>query len=298
MREEAPNRRPVEVGRSRSASKLEGSLKGREGIKMRKNWTKERLRNGGVVKGLALQQLRSAEIPRLLAATGFDYLFVDMEHGGFNLETVQDVVAAAGQAGITPLVRVAELRYSLVARTLDVGAQGIIFPRVEDPELLREAISWTRFPPLGMRGFGITPPQLDYQAVGMAEVMAHANAETMNVVQFETGRALERSDELLSVEGVDVAMIGPADLSISLGMPGEFEHPRMVGAIETFIDACNAHGVVPGIHCRTAALAKPWLERGMRLVGSGSEITLLLERAREVVAELSVGEPRQGAARP
>ena len=270
----------------------------REGTKMRKNWTKERLREGRVVKGLALQQLRSAEIPRLLAAAGFDYLFVDMEHGGFNLETVQDVVAAAGQAGITPLVRVAELRYSLVARTLDVGAQGIIFPRVEDPELLREAISWTRFPPLGSRGFGITPPQLDYQPVGMAEIMAHANAETMNIVQFETGRALESSDELLSVEGVDVAMIGPADLSISLGMPGEFEHPRIVGAIESFIEACEAHGVVPGIHCRTAALAQPWLARGMRLVGSGSEITLLLERAKEVVAELSGGEGVQGAARP
>ena len=264
---------------------------------MRKNLMKERLEAGRVVKGLALQQLRSAEIPRLLAAAGFDYLFVDMEHGGFNLETVQDVVAAASQAGITPLVRVAELSYSLVARTLDVGAQGIIFPRVEDPALLREAISWTRFPPVGSRGFGITPPQLDYQPVGMREIMAHANAETMNIVQFETGRALERSDELLSVAGVDVAMIGPADLSISLGIPGEFEHPRMVGAIESFIVACNSHGVVPGIHCRTVGLARPWLERGMRLVGSGSEITILLERAREVIAELSPGEESRGGGR-
>jgi 4-hydroxy-2-oxoheptanedioate aldolase len=117
------------------------------------NSTRARLLEGQIVMGLAVQQVRSAEIPRLLAAAGFDYLFVDSEHGGFDIETVQDLVSAANLAGITPFVRVCELRYSLVARALDVGAQGIIFPRVEEPELLREAISWTKFPPGRSRSF-------------------------------------------------------------------------------------------------------------------------------------------------
>jgi 2-keto-3-deoxy-L-rhamnonate aldolase RhmA len=253
---------------------------------MRMNNTRARLLEGQIVMGLAVQQLRSAEIPRLLAAAGFDYLFVDTEHGGFDIETVQDLVSAANQAGITPFVRVCELRYSLVARALDVGAQGIIFPRVEEPELLREAISWTKFPPAGTRGFGVSPLLLDYQARSLPGVIEHFNAETMSIVQFETLTALERADELLAVPGADVAMIGPADLSISLGVPGQFEHPEMVALIDRFVVKCERHGVTPGIHSRTPALAKAWPRRGMRLVGCGGEITLLLERAQSVVAEM------------
>src|SRR5215475_2644075 len=99
------------------------------------NQTQNRLRDGQTVFGCIFQQFRSAEIPRLLAAAGFDFIFIDCEHGGFDLETIQDVVRVARLAGITPLVRVGELSYSLCARALDVGAQGIILPRVEDPEL-------------------------------------------------------------------------------------------------------------------------------------------------------------------
>src|SRR3954469_17408758 len=98
---------------------------------MRANRTKRRLLLGETVFGCALQCYRSSEIPRALAAAGFDWFFIDMEHGGFDLETAQDLVAAGVSAQITPLVRVAELQYSLVARLLDIGAQGIILPRVE-----------------------------------------------------------------------------------------------------------------------------------------------------------------------
>lgn len=255
---------------------------------MRTNRTKERLQNEQVVFGCALQQFRSAEIPRLLAAAGFDFLFVDTEHGGFNLETVQDLVGAANQAGITPFVRVGEMLYSLVARLLDVGAQGIIFPRVENPALLQEAISWTKFPPAGTRGFGVTAPQLDYEQRNLSEIIEHLNEHTMILAQFETLTALERCDELLAVPGIDVAMIGPSDLSISLGVPGEFEHPRLLDAISKFIEACRRHGVIPGIHCRNAALARVWPQRGMRLVGCGSEHSLMLEIARRTMAELRI----------
>ncbi len=261
---------------------------------MRKNETKNRLIGGEVVAGVALQQLRSTELPRLLGAAGFDYIFIDAEHGGFNMETMQDMVKAALQAGITPLIRVAELRYSLVARALDIGAQGIIMPRVEDPELLRTAIAWTRFPPHGVRGFGITASQISYQSAKMVEIMEHANRETMNVVQFESIEALQRIDDLLSIDGIDVAMIGPADLSISMGVPGEFDHPDLVASIEKFITDCERHGVVPGIHCRSIEMAKPWIAKGMRLVGCGSEITMLIERAQSMISELRVAQRESG----
>ena len=257
---------------------------------MKKNLTRTKLATGQAVTGLVLQMIRSAELARIFAAAGFDYLFIDTEHGGFNPETVQDVASAAREADITPFVRVTELKYSLVARALDLGAQGIIFPRVEDPAILREAIGWTKFPPLGTRGFGLGPPQIGYQPATMPAIIDHANAENMNIVQFETVRALERCDELLAIPGVDVGMIGPADLSISLGIPGEFKHPRLVAAIEGFRDACQRHGVVPGIHCPGVEMAREWLDRGMRLVGCGGEINLLLDRARQLQAGLRGGQ--------
>lgn len=252
---------------------------------MKSNLTKERLREGRAVIGLAQQQIRSAEIPRLLGAAGFDYIFIDTEHGAFNLETVQDIVIAANQSGITPFVRVAELKYSLVARALDIGAHGIIFPRVEDARLLKEAISWTKFPPVGMRGFGIGPPLIDYEPAGMPEIIEHANSELMNIVQFETVKSLQLIDELLAVEGIDVAMIGPADLSISLGIPGELDHPTLVSAVEQFILDCQRNQVIPGIHCRSAEMAMFWITKGMKLVGCGGETTLLMERAQSIITE-------------
>jgi 2-dehydro-3-deoxyglucarate aldolase/4-hydroxy-2-oxoheptanedioate aldolase len=245
-----------------------------------------RLRSGQTVFGCAIQCYRSSEIPRALAAAGFDYLFIDMEHGGFDLETVQDMIEAAVRADITPLVRVGELLYSLVARLLDVGAQGIILPRVEDPAELAQAVRWMRFPPRGARGFGVLPPLLDFERHSFPEIMDFLDRNTMSVVQFETAAALERAEQLLAIEGVDVAMIGPSDLSIALGVPGDVSHPSLVRAVERFIGQCQRHGVAPGIHCRDLAQALEWARRGMRLVGAGGEHTLLLERARQVAAAL------------
>lgn len=253
---------------------------------MRKNTTLERLWKGEVVLGCALQHYRSAEIARVFAAAGFDYFFIDAEHGSFDLETIQDMVSAGAGSGITPLVRVAELHYALVARALDVGAQGVILPRVESPELLKEAISWARFPPLGKRGFGVMAPLLDYEPRSFPEIIAHLNANTLIVVQFETRAAMERADELLSIPGVGVAMVGPSDLSVSLGIPGEVDHPQLVECVLQFMKACKAHHVVPGIHCRSEAQAAQWIERGMRFVGSGGEHSLLFEKARQTVTQL------------
>jgi 2-keto-3-deoxy-L-rhamnonate aldolase RhmA len=253
---------------------------------MRLNLTREKLSTGEAAIGCALQVYRSPEIARTFAAAGFDYVFIDLEHGSFNMETAHDMIVAANSAGITPIVRVAELLYSLVARLLDSGAQGIILPRVEDPKLLEEALSWMRFPPGGKRGYGVNATMIGYEARNFGEIIEHQNKNTIAVVQFETITAMERADELLSVKGMDVAMVGPADLSISLGVPGQFDHPTLISTVDRLIEKCNQHGVVPGIQVRTVAAAKFWLGRGMRFVGAGGEHGLLLEKAREAVGQL------------
>ncbi|MGB9458342.1 MAG: aldolase/citrate lyase family protein [Bryobacteraceae bacterium] len=253
---------------------------------MRVNHTRERLVRGDTVFGCSLQVYRSSEIPRTLAAAGFDYVFIDMEHGSYNLETVHDMIIASELVDITPIVRVTELQYGLCSRLLDQGAQGIILPRVEEPRLLEQALSWLRFPPVGQRGYGVNATMIEYETASMPEVIEHQNSQILAVVQFETTAALERADELLSVKGVDVVMVGPSDLSISLGIPGQVEHPLLVESVQRLIEQCNHHGAVPGIQTRGVSMAKAWIERGMRFVGAAAEHVLLLEKARETVSQL------------
>jgi 2-keto-3-deoxy-L-rhamnonate aldolase RhmA len=245
------------------------------------NAVKHALKEGKLQLGMNFGQLRSPEIPRLLAAAGFHWAFIDTEHGGFDLETVQDVCRVAQLAGVCPVVRVVDLQYGLVARALDSGAQGIIFPRMEDPKLLETALTWTKFPPAGSRGYGLQPSQTDYTGLPFNEVIAHTNANTLTVLQIESKRAVESRDELLSVPGIDAVMIGPADLSISLGVPGDFMNPKMIDAMDAVRESCERHGVAPGTHTRNAELARFWKRRGMRFLGCGSDIAFLWERASE-----------------
>lgn len=251
------------------------------------NKVKQALAEGKVQYGCAFNTLRIPEVARILAAAGFHYTYLDAEHGNFGIETIQDLCRAAVDTGLCPIVRVADLQYSLVARALDNGAMGIIFPRVESPELLERAVSWTKFPPLGVRGFGLTPAHVQYEPVSISEIARHVNDNTLVVLQIETKTAVERRDELLAVPGIDVVMVGPVDLSISLGVPGDFFHEKMVEAIEKIRDSCLRHGITPGIQTRAVDLAKFWKERGMRFVGCGAETGMLLQGAKGIVAGLN-----------
>jgi 2-keto-3-deoxy-L-rhamnonate aldolase RhmA len=253
---------------------------------MRVNSVKKALKEGKVQYGCAFGQIRSVEVPRILAAAGFDWTFIDGEHGGFGIETLQDLCHASVTAGLSPVVRVADMQYALVARALDCGAQGVLFPRVESAEVLERAVSWTKFPPVGVRGFGLTPAHLGYERVTIPQVIEHMNQNVMVVLQIETKLAVEKRDELLSVPGVDAVLVGPVDLSISLGVPGDFEHPKMVEAMEQIRDSCIKHGVAPGTQTRTLSLAKFWKQRGMLFLGSGSETGFMFEKASEIVAAL------------
>jgi len=256
---------------------------------MRKNEVRHALKAGEFRLGTNFGQLRSAEIPRLLVAAGYHWAFIDTEHGNFDLETVQDICRVANLAGLCPVVRVADLQYSLVARALDCGAQGIIFPRMEDPRLLETALSWTKFPPAGVRGYGLGAPQVEYEALSFNQIIEHVNENTLTVLQIESKRAVEARDEILSVPGIDALMIGPADLSISMGVPGEFQHPIMVEAMEKIRETCDSKGVAPGTQTRTLALARFWKERGMRFLGCGSDIGFLHEKAGEIARAITGG---------
>jgi 2-keto-3-deoxy-L-rhamnonate aldolase RhmA len=253
---------------------------------MHVNHVKQALKEKRLQIGTGYWQMRSPEVARLLAKAGFDWAFLDTEHGGFAQETLQDICRVARLAGLSPIVRVGELLYNLVARALDCGADGVIFPRVEEPELLARAISWTKFPPAGIRGYGLSLHHLDYESHGFPKVIEHMNNNTMVVLQIETRRAFEARDELLSIPGIDAVMVGPADLSISFGVPGEFENPVLVDAVLEIRESCLKHGVAPGIHTRNLTLGRFWRDHGMLFLGCGNELAMMWERALEITQGL------------
>jgi 2-keto-3-deoxy-L-rhamnonate aldolase RhmA len=238
---------------------------------------------GKAVFGSEISRLRSPEIARIYAAAGFDFMFIDMEHSAFGQETVADIIAMSRIAGIVPIVRVPQAEYAFVARVLDQGAQGIIVPRVNNAQTVREIVSWMRYPPLGIRGFADTVAQTDHQRVPIHEFMEANNHETLCVIQIERRQALENLDEMLAVPGVDVACMGCMDLSIDLGVPGQIDHSTMVAAIERVVDAARRHRVASGIITGQMDIINRWVKAGMRFASYASESMLLNDGAAAAV---------------
>lgn len=251
------------------------------------NKVKQALREGKVQLGTSYGMLRSPDVGKILVAAGFHWAFIDGEHGYYGLETISDICRTSAAAGLCPVARVADIRYDLVARALDNGATGMMFPRIESVELLEQAVSWTKYPPVGVRGYGLTPHHVDYAKVTIPQIIDHMNEHVMVVLQIETKRAFEMRDELISVKGIDAVMVGPADFSISLGVPGDFMHPTMVEHMEKIRDTCLKYKVAPGTQTRNLPLAKFWRERGMLFLGCSSEVAMMLERGQEITSQLA-----------
>lgn len=246
---------------------------------MRENKVKRALKRGETVVGTMIQEVRSPAIAQILKVCGFDFFFIDMEHGPFSMESVADIIVAARLAEIAPFIRVPDLEYSLLSRPLDAGAQGLMVPRVDTPDQVRRMVSFMKYPPVGERGCAVTRGHSDYMAAPTKDFIEHANAESLVIVQIESGMAIDHIEEMVSIPGVDVALIGPNDLSISLGIPGQPTHPKEVEAIDKMIAACEKHGVASGIHIANVDQLKGWMDKGMRFITYSSDLNFLLAGA-------------------
>ena len=253
---------------------------------MTENGAKARLRDGGVVIGTMVSEMRTEEVAYALAAAGFDFFVLDTEHGSADMETVQRLSRAGRSAGIAPLVRVTEVSYALIARALDAGALGLMVPHVETAADAREIVRCAKYPPLGERGFGLRSAVTGYARVSVPEAIAWSNAETMLMAQVESQRCLDNLDDIAATPGLDVLLIGPTDLSIALGVPGQLLHPAMQEAYRHVAATAQRHGIAAGIHPSDLAVVEHGRAIGMRCLMYSSEIRLLLGAARQAVEAL------------
>ncbi len=190
---------------------------------------------------------RTVDMAKAMRVAGFHWLFLDLEHGTIPMDVVAQFAVAAIDAGIAPLVRIPKGEYAMATRLLDGGALGIVIPHVDNGAEAREIVSRLKFPPTGHRSVGPVWAPLDYGPVSIKDHTETMNAATLVAVMIETPEAVANIEEIVSVPGIDVALIGSSDLSTELGIPGEFEHPKVVDAYKKVIAACHKHGKFPGM---------------------------------------------------
>jgi len=245
-----------------------------------RNPARERLNNGELCLGIGLRQARTVDIAAAMATCGFDWLFIDLEHGTMPLDTAMQISVAALTAGISPVVRVPARQYSLATRVLDGGALGIVVPHVDTAEEARAIVGHLKYPPLGHRSMGGGLPYFGFRAVPTGEAAATMNKETLLVVMLETPQAIANAESIAEVEGVDVLLIGTNDLMMEMGFPGQFAHPEVARAYEKVIAACRKHRKWPGMGgVYTEELLGKYVAMGMRVIIAGSDLSLLMAGA-------------------
>ena len=253
-----------------------------------RNNVKEKLARDEVVSSMTVRLVRGIEIVRIARTAGFDSLYVDLEHSSLSLDDTGQICMAALAMGIAPLVRVPANTPEYICRVLDGGALGVIAPDVRSPQQARAVVAAAKYAPLGHRGASGGLPHLDYRSFGAGEANAAMNAASMVVIQCESGEAIDRAEEIAAVDGVDLIMIGTNDFMADIGIPGQFEHPRVHDAYARTLAACRRHGKhvgVGGLPSRPELIAK-FVKMGARYVSTGTDLAFLLAeasvRARQV----------------
>lgn len=245
---------------------------------------RSRLLSGETLLGTMLT-LPSAAVAEILADAGFDWLFVDCEHGPMDVAAVQGVLQAVGDR-CACLVRVPEFDAGEIKRMLDAGAQGIIVPCVNSAAEAAAVVHAARYPPLGGRGVGIGRAQ-GYGAK-FGEYVSRANDEVVVVVQAEHRDGVAAIESIVSVPGVDCVLIGPYDLSASMNRMGQIDDGAVVAAIERVLEACRVAGICTGYFGVTAEAVEEYRRRGCRLLVAGVDVVFLSGGAQRVHRQLSV----------
>ena len=269
---------------------------------MRPNPVKTRLHAGKTVFGTFLFEFNSPGIMRIAAVAGAEFVLCDMEHSGWTVETIRRLIASAPlpedslpavnantelhRAGCVPLVRVPATEYHFIARVLDMGAMGVMVPLVESREQAEKIVQSARYPPAGRRGAAFTMPHDGYVSGALNDKIAQANREVLLIAQIETRAGLEHVEEIAAVDGIDALWIGQTDLTCSLGIPGQFDHPQFHDAVDRIAIACRQHGKTPAYMPLSVEEGRRFLQRGFRLMAYSGDLWIYQTALREGVEAL------------
>ena len=234
----------------------------------------------GISIGFGVQHLRGAAAPLLAKAAGYDWLFIDTEHGALSTDDVSQLCLSSLAAGIAPIVRVCRDALDEGTRALDAGALGIVVPHIDTADDAREMVDAFRFPPLGHRSTGGPCAQFGYRPPAAGEMQRVLNETLLLIPMIETAKAVDNAEAIAAVAGIDALLIGSNDLSLDMAIPGQYGHERVQDAYRRVGDACRRHGKIlamGGIYDST--WAPHYIAMGARMVLAGSDHGILFEAA-------------------
>ena len=245
------------------------------------NTAKARLKRNQLAIGIGVRLVRNVDIIKVMKAAGFDWLFLDLEHGAMSIQTACEISTAAQDSGIAPIVRVPYGELAMATRVLDGGALGVVIPHVDTAEEAKEIADRLRYPPRGHRSVGGGQAQFDYAPMKMAEMTKRSDDNTLITVMIETPKAVRNAEAIAAVPGIDSLLVGSSDLSMEMGIPGENGHPRIQEAVDKVIAACKKHRKWPGMGgAYSEELLKLYTDKGMKLILAGNDLPMLTGAAR------------------
>jgi 2-keto-3-deoxy-L-rhamnonate aldolase RhmA len=253
---------------------------------MKPNRFKQVLVEGKVPLGHMVLEFGTRGLARMLEVAGLDFVVVDMEHSGFSAANIADLMAWFKATPVAPFVRVPQIQYHFIARTLDAGALGIMVPNVKDGVEARAIVDAAKYGPLGQRGVVLGETHTDFQSVNPREFMDYSNENTTIICQIESQAGLDNLEEIATTPGVDVLWVGHFDLSQSLGIPGQFHHPKFLEALKRVVDTAHRHNLGAGIQPGNLVQAQEWLETGFNVISYSGDLYVYLGAMTQAVAGL------------
>ncbi len=245
---------------------------------------KSMLSDGKVVIGVAIG-VPWVEAVEIAGYAGYDFVLIDTEHGAISSTEAQALVLAAQAVDIAPIWRVSGVERSEIKKALDWGAQGIFVPEIKTADEVSQVVEAAKYPPMGRRGTGPARP-IQYKGDDMKAYIERANDEVIICLNIELKEAIENIEQIVQVEGIDVLNIGPCDLSASLGIPLEFDHPKMLAAIDRVLAAALPRNLAVGLSGGSSEHIRKWTARGVTFYESAETAVLLANTMRQHVAEL------------
>lgn len=249
---------------------------------MIKNEVKEKIRKGKPCVGL-ISNLACASLTEIFGIAGFDFIIFDMEHSTISEETLEGLVRAAKLKGLVPMVRVRDNDVRKIMGVLDAGCLGVMIPEVESKEEAQQAVENTKYRPLGKRGVNWKTIAGEWGSVDPAEYLKAANDQIMTLIQIETAKGLENVEEIVKVKGIDVLIIGPSDLSASMGYPGNPKHPEVTKAIDRIIQTAKRAGIVLGRDGSSNKEAMVEAQKNGALLFTSNAAAFILENSKQIV---------------
>ena len=245
---------------------------------------KKRIRNGEAVNGCWLN-LGSSITAEIVGQAGFDWVLIDLEHGAGEEKDVLSQLQALQHSNTAAIVRVESAERQRIHRVLDAGAEGVMCPHIDSTADAKKVVDGLRYPPGGSRGVAKMVRASGF-GKNFAEYYSNANENIVGVVQIETPEALRHLDEIAAIDGVDVLFIGPADLTMSLGIFGQFDHQLFTDAVKATVNAAQKAGKAAGILIFNPDEYTRYYELGIRMIACGADATFVAEGSRNMAGKL------------